>query len=62
VRVEEHKWGIHLEDDDLAADVTSKEIKINVTGRTVKLADAVLLIERLRTLVDAARAQQRNLR
>jgi hypothetical protein len=62
VRVEEHKWGIHLDDEDLSADITAKEIKVSVTGRTVKLSDAVLLVERIRTLIDAARAQQQNLR
>ena len=55
--------GIRLEDtDDLAADITKSSIKIWVAERTVKISDAVLLVERLRTLIDAARTQQQNLR
>jgi hypothetical protein len=55
--------GIRLEDsDDLAADITKATIKIWVAERTVKISDAVLLVERLRTLIDAARTQQQNLR
>ena len=56
-------FGVRLEDgDDLAAEVTKTAVKIWIAERTVKVCDAVLLIERLRTLIDAARTQQQNLR
>jgi hypothetical protein len=55
--------GTCLQDgDDLAAFITKRGIRIWMAERTVKIIDATVFIERIRALIDAAKASQASIK